>query len=117
MGILEGAPHACACVVNPPVDAAEGRGRGACQLAYLGRIGYVGRHRERTPTERLAISGGLFEQLAAPGGEDHVGPAPGESLGGCKPYAARGAGDHHCGVEQAFYGYPAPFSDAPSTHG
>ena len=100
---FEGSPHTRASVVDPNVDAAECRNRGARQLARLDRVGNIGRDRERASAERLAVPGGLFEQLAAPGGQDHVGAASGKSVGGCKPYTARGAGDHHRGVAQTLH--------------
>src|SRR3712207_8123384 len=48
----------------------------------------------------------------APGGQDHVGAVTGEGVGGRKPYAARGAGDHHRSVAQTFHDEPHLFRRA-----
>ena len=104
--LLEWAPHARAGVVEPHVDPAEGRSRGTCQLAHLVGVGDVGRQGERPSAKRLAVSYGLLEQFEAAGGKDHVGTASGKSLSGCESYTARGTGDHHRGVAQAFDNNP-----------
>ncbi len=96
--LFKGTPHARAGVVDPHVDAAEGGGRSVCQLSRLGWVGNVGRHRERPPAQLLAVPHGLFEQGAAPGGQNHVGAAPRKGVGGRKPDAARSASDHDHGV-------------------
>src|SRR5829696_6797016 len=53
--------------------------------------------------ELLAPLHGPIEQRAAPGGEDHVGAARGESPGHSELYAARSPGDHHRGVAQTIH--------------
>ncbi len=73
------------------------------EVAHLGGVGDVGRERQRPRAKRLSVLCSSLEQLAAPGGQDHVGAVLGESAGGRQPYAARGPGDHNCRAAQILH--------------